>query len=732
MKFDPTFLRSKVARRIFRLFVVFRSKVARRIFRLFVFCALFPIIIFAIVSFSKVAEQLNAQSQRRLHQVSKAAGLAIYDRLLFLEAEMKMLTKNLKAGTGETIQARSELLGDDLKGRFRGLAVVTDPGRVVPLVGRLQAPPEPTAAEQRHLSAGKTLVWSQPHPDSPSRIFLRRALDPSRPGRGILVGEVNRTYLWGLGDETTLPPTTDLYVLDRSNTLLVSSVPGPVRFPAHVMDELERSASGQFEWKEGEREYLAGYWSLPLQFIFLVPKWTVVLSESKADVLAPMEDFRKAFYVVIFLSLGGVLLLSINRIRQRMVPLERLSEGTRRIAARDFASRVTVASGDEFEELAASFNSMAGDLGRQFYTLATVAEIDRAILSALDTKAIATTVLIRMPDVVPCDGVCVTLLHPVTPGAARTYLRDGDREGEPLVESVALARRDAEELRANPEGLVIAAGNRVPGYLVPLAARGNRAFLVLPIFLKEKLSALIGLGYRDLPAQSQEDLVRARQVADQVAVALSNARLVEELDQLNWGTLQALARAIDAKSPWTGGHSERVTELAVKIGRVLGLNQKELDTLHRGGLLHDIGKIGTPPAVLDKPGKLTAEENRIMREHVRLGARILEPIPAYADVIPIVLHHHEWYDGTGYPDGLAGEAIRLGARIFAVADVYDALRSDRPYRPGLEQERVIELIRQGAGRQFDPKVVEAFLKVMAQEESASPGERSQFPSVLPV
>lgn len=706
MTFDPTF---------------FRSKVARRIFTLFVLCALLPIAALAIVSFGQVTEQLNAQGQRRLRQASKAAGLAIYDRLLFLEAEMKMLAGALRAGTGGTTRAHSKLLGDDLTVRFRSLAVVADAGRVLP----------PTAAEQRHLSAGKTLVWSQHHPGSPSRIFLRRALDPSRPGRGILVGEANPTYLWGLGDETTLPPTTDLYVLDESNTLLASSLSDPVSFPVHVMDELDRSASGQFDWTDGEREYLAGYWSLPLQFTFLVPKWTVVLSESKADALAPMEKFRKTFYPVIILSLCVVLLLSISQIRRSLVPLERLREGTRRIAGRDFASRVTVASGDEFEDLAASLNAMAGELGRQFHTLATVAEIDRAILSALDPKAIATTVLIRMPDVVPCDGVCVTLLDPVTSGAARTYFRGGNREGELLVEAVALAGGDAEDLRANPERLIIAAGNRVPGYLAPLATGGSTSFLVLPIFLNEEVSALIALGYRNLPAQSQEDLIRARQVADQVAVALSNARLVEELGQLNWGTLQALGRAIDAKSHWTAGHSGRVTELALKIGRVLGLRQKELDTLRRGGLLHDIGKIGTPPAILDKPGTLTEEENRIMREHTRLGARILEPIPAYADVIPIVLHHHEWFDGTGYPDGLAGEAISLGARIFAVADVFDALSSDRPYRAGLQRERAIEMIQQGTGRQFDPKVVEAFLTVMAQEESASRGRMSQSPSVLP-
>ena len=180
-----------------------------------------------------------------------------------------------------------------------------------------------------------------------------------------------------------------------------------------------------------------------------------------------------------------------------------------------------------------------------------------------------------------------------------------------------------------------------------------------------------------------------------------------------------LARAIDAKSLWTAGHSERVTQLALKIGRVMGLNQKELDDLHRGGLLHDIGKIGIAPEILDKAGKLTDEEYELMREHVRIGARILEPIQAYADVIPIVLQHHEYYDGSGYPDGIYGESISLGARIFTVADHYDALISDRPYRAGLAPEVVLGFIKNGAGKKFDPMVVEAFLEVIAAEDRES-------------
>jgi putative nucleotidyltransferase with HDIG domain len=187
------------------------------------------------------------------------------------------------------------------------------------------------------------------------------------------------------------------------------------------------------------------------------------------------------------------------------------------------------------------------------------------------------------------------------------------------------------------------------------------------------------------------------------------------LDQLNRGTLTALARTIDAKSEWTAGHSERVTQLAIKIGRVLGLTQEELDNLHRAGLLHDIGKIGAPVEVIDKVGELTDEEYQILGEHPSIGERILEPLKAYAEVTPMVKQHHEWFNGDGYPDGLSGEEIDLGARIMAVADVYDALSSKRPYRDALEPDRVIEIIKEKSGNHLDPRVTDALFKILEKE-----------------
>jgi putative nucleotidyltransferase with HDIG domain len=556
----------------------------------------------------------------------------------------------------------------------------------------------------------------------PGVIFMRRLIDQTNPTKGFLVGQVSDYYLWRGGEENPLPPMTELIVLDDNGGVLFSTVSGRTLFPQGVVSKMIKTHAGPFKWKHGEREYVGRYLSMYMEKEFHIPKWLVVLGESKAHVLAPMARFKHIFPLVVLLALWVVLLLSVSQIRRNLVPLERLQEGTKRIAARDFGSRVDVNSGDEFQELAESFNAMASRLGKQFNALTTMNEIDRSILSALDTRRIVDTILNRMRELFPCDCVALALFDAESSDAGLMHIQYGQSEGENWLVPVRLGTEDTRRLDAYPEQLLFAVPEEFPEYLSPLAELSAEMLLALPMFVGEKLSGLIVLGYADGAALNEEDAVQARQLADQVAVAISNARLIEELDELNWGTLYALARAIDAKSNWTAGHSERVTEVALKIGQTLGLDQKKLDDLHRGGLLHDIGKIGIPPEILDKAGKLTDEEYQLMREHVRIGARILEPIEAYAAVIPVVLHHHEYYDGSGYPDGLKGEAIDLGARIFTVADHYDALISDRPYRAGLPRERVIGFIKEDSGTKFDPNVVKAFLEVMAQEDRELQGQ----------
>jgi putative nucleotidyltransferase with HDIG domain len=191
--------------------------------------------------------------------------------------------------------------------------------------------------------------------------------------------------------------------------------------------------------------------------------------------------------------------------------------------------------------------------------------------------------------------------------------------------------------------------------------------------------------------------------------------LFGKLDDSYRTTLEALATALDARDAETLGHSARVAAYTVAVGRRMGLSEEALTDLYRGALLHDVGKIGIPDAILRKPGKLTSEEWQEMRKHPEIGARMLQGIVFLENAIPIVLCHQERYDGEGYPQRLKGDAIPIGARIFAVVDTLDAMTSDRPYRRALPYERARREVQRFSGTQFDPAVVEVFLSIAEGE-----------------
>ncbi len=188
----------------------------------------------------------------------------------------------------------------------------------------------------------------------------------------------------------------------------------------------------------------------------------------------------------------------------------------------------------------------------------------------------------------------------------------------------------------------------------------------------------------------------------------------EENRRLFYDSIKMLAAAIDAKDPYTRGHSDRVARVAVLLARALNCSQAVIDTIYLSGLLHDVGKIGIDDQVLRKPGRLTPEEFEHIKTHTQIGYKILEGIRQFGHVLPVVLHHHEAWDGSGYPHGLAGEDIPYLARIVAVADAFDAMGSDRPYRKGMEDAKIDAIIRGGSGKQWDPAVVDAFFRMRDQ------------------
>lgn len=215
-----------------------------------------------------------------------------------------------------------------------------------------------------------------------------------------------------------------------------------------------------------------------------------------------------------------------------------------------------------------------------------------------------------------------------------------------------------------------------------------------------------------------------------LSIHSSNRDRFRKQTDLFSSSVRALTSAIDAKDRYTSGHSDRVARVSVCLGEQLGLSQDELDTLYLGGLLHDIGKIGIDDHVLNKPGTLTDDEFEHIKQHPQFGYDILKSVRQLDEILPVVLHHHESWDGRGYPHGLKGSETPFLARIVAVADAFDAMGSDRPYRKGMPEEKLDRILRDGAGKQWDAEVIEAFFAVRQQIREIAVGESEAEPRSL--
>lgn len=212
------------------------------------------------------------------------------------------------------------------------------------------------------------------------------------------------------------------------------------------------------------------------------------------------------------------------------------------------------------------------------------------------------------------------------------------------------------------------------------------------------------------------DLDLADTLAGQIALATENTRTINrELKETHFQAILALAGALDAKDSTTGEHSGSMLKHIEPLARRLSLKAEETETLRYSAVLHDIGKIGIPERILQKPAELVPEEFEIMKAHIKVGSDILKTLTFMTPVVPVIEAHHEWYNGGGYPKGLAGEKIPLLARIISVLDAFDAMTADRPYRKALSTDEAVERLRQGANTQFDPKVVDAFVEVLAED-----------------
>ncbi len=528
-----------------------------------------------------------------------------------------------------------------------------------------------------------------------------------------IIGEVKPTYLWGVGSQPLLPPMTELAIYDQSGRAIVTSDNVP-KGNAHDIPRKSISKSLRlFRYSYNGRIYFAAASELFIKSRFQNGAWNIVLSQTQKSMMLSLENFKRTFPFVILLFLLLILYLSMVFIKKGLKPLEKLKEGTRRVADQDFSTTVDIQSDDEFEELGNAFNQMSVKLQKQFHALTVRGEIDRAILSSFKRHKVLATALSRLKEFFACDISLYVKNADIATEYIKVYIMGGRRADDPRVEYHTLELAEKDLLFSEIEYKVLR-DTGIPKFLHAMKGGAAAEYLCLPISLEGKIQRSLLLGWNTPHVFTEDEFEQARQIANQLAVALANSKLLEDLEKLAMGTIEALARTVDAKSKWTAGHSERVAELSARIGKAMGFSAKEVDTLTTAALLHDIGKIGIPLAILDKPGKLDDTEYAEIKNHPAIGAEILEPIKVFEDILPVVAQHHEQYAGGGYPLGLQGEEIDPRARIMAVADVWDALVSERPYRSGWIADRAKKLIIEKSGSHFDPRVVEVFLAVVGE------------------
>jgi len=621
----------------------FRSKVARRIFLLFVVCALIPLTVLAYFSFSQVTKNLYSQAYGRLHESSKTSGMTIFERLLFLETDLNMLTTNLQKGKEDPSAYFFPGFRDRLANRFSGVALMNGNGGIKSLLGKVPVLPRWGKDEQDFLDSGKTLVLSRVSADKEATIYMIKALDGRRSPNEFLVGEIDPGYLWG--GEGFLSPLTQIFVLDQSRHVLFSSSGGFL-----PLDEIrsvlrENPAMGRFAWAGGDGSYLASYWT-----VFMVPRfgvrWIVVRSQSRADVLAPVSNFREIFPLLVLLTFLIAVLLSLGQIRRSLVPIEMLREATRKIAAKKFDSRVTIKTGDEFEELGDSFNRMAMSLENYLNTMVTLNSIGIALSAEKDNNRLLRLTLKGAKEITGSDGSALYLL------AGDSHLELSVMEIDSP--NIRLDRKDRVEVSLYDAGHTPNVRDAIaysvlndatvnipdvyrsqefdPSFYRDLDRRtGHNTSALLIVPLKNHENEIVGVlqlikarkrALGEAMPFSEEDQRLLETLASEAAVALSKNRLIDDFKELFDSLVELIATAIDKKSPYTGDHCRRVPELTLMLAEAVSdmnegvfsdftLSKEELYELKIAALLHDCGKVTTPVHIVDKATRLETIFDRI-------------------------------------------------------------------------------------------------------------------------
>ncbi|TFH39089.1 MAG: HD domain-containing protein [Chrysiogenales bacterium] len=429
----------------------------------------------------------------------------------------------------------------------------------------------------------------------------------------------------------------------------------------------------------------------------------------------------------------GTLLLLVSFILGKVFayriagPIKKLSAAAQGRAAGDLKQEFTLERRDEIGALSDSLKSMTHEIDRHLReverrvkTMETMNQIDKAVLSSISRSDLMGRIILLVSSLFGSDFTALLLYDPNRHGfglLSSSQIRgEGMLSERPFISQDTIGSKGMARLRKISYFTPGKSEDDIGDIIGLRGVSGIKIGVNVPVNSADTYrGSLLLVRIGTSAFFSEKEVESAKMLADQVGIALQSVRAFEEKEQLLLGILLALTRSIDAKSKWTAGHSERVAMYSEKIGVRLGMNDNEVRTLALSALLHDIGKIAISELILDKPGRLTEQEYALIKEHPATGARIIADIPSYGEILPGILYHHEHWDGSGYPRGLRGEEIPFTSRIITIADVYDAITADRPYRKGLSDGNVIAFMMDQSGALFDASIVTLLLEILREE-----------------
>jgi len=432
------------------------------------------------------------------------------------------------------------------------------------------------------------------------------------------------------------------------------------------------------------------------------------------------------------LAIVGVILISFFLSRGVTRPVSALIKAIQAISRRDFNQHVKVRAYSEINQLIYNFNHMAGQLKafnqevkKRNHDLERIArdrtnelgyiyKIGREVSSTLELSEVLDTIIKSTSEVLNLKTCVIVLVDELAGDSLKVARAQGINLKRIEKQTVEKGHGISGRAWANKEALLVRDLGQDERFLNRRKERYYTGSLIsVPLEAKGKIIGVINANNKlNGKAFGEGDLLLLKEIATESAIAIENALLYKSLKQVYLHTIGALASALDAKDHYTRSHSENVTNYAVAIAEEAKLPSAQIEIIRQACRLHDLGKIGIHDYILSKSGKLTPEEWKEVKMHSLRGAQILQPIGFLKEVAELIRQHHERFDGKGYPYNLRGRDIQLGARIMTVADAFDAMTSERPYRKALTLSQAIAELKNFSGTQFDPDVIKIFLQVL--------------------